>query len=85
MLILQLKINLTRTEIPHPFQKYWPKYKSSFDHFLSYHRSQLTFFITNYGLNGHVYILKIVLDILHELIHDSQNACGYLTLDEMYM
>ena len=33
----------------------------------------------------HVFILEIVLDILHKLIHDSRNVCGCLTLDEMYI
>ena len=29
--------------------------------------------------------MEIALDILHNLIHDSQNVCECLTLDEMYI
>ena len=42
-------------------------------------------FITIYGLNGHVYILEIVLGILYKLLHDSQNVCGCLTLYEIHI
>ena len=42
-------------------------------------------FITNCGLNEYAYILEIVLDILDKLIHDSQNICGCLTLNEMHI
>ena len=42
-------------------------------------------FITNSCLNGHVYISAIVLNILEKLIHDCQNVCGCLTLNEMYI
>ena len=41
-------------------------------------------FITYCGLNGYVYILERVLDILNKLIDDSQNICGYLTLNEIH-
>ena len=33
----------------------------------------------------YVYILEIVLEILDELIHDSPNVCGCLTLNEMHI
>ena len=39
-------------------------------------------FITNCGLNRHVYISVIVLDILGKLIRVSQNVCGCLALNE---
>ena len=42
-------------------------------------------FITNCRLNGYVYILQIVLDILDKLIHDSQDSCEYLTLNAMHI
>ena len=42
-------------------------------------------FMINFGLNGYVYILDIVLDILDKLIHDSRNVCGCLTLNEMHI
>ena len=35
--------------------------------------------------NGYVYTLETVLDILDKLIHDSQNVCGYLTLNKMHI
>ena len=41
-------------------------------------------FITNCELNGYVYILEIVLDILNKLIHDSQNICRFMTLNAMH-
>ena len=42
-------------------------------------------FISNCGLNGYVYILEIVLDILGKLSHDFWNVCGCLTLNEMHI
>ena len=45
----------------------------------------LLVFITDCGLNRYVYILDIVLGILDKLIHDSQNICGCLTLNEMHI
>ena len=42
-------------------------------------------FISNCGLNGYVYILEIVLDILGKLNHDFWNVCGCLTLNEMHI
>ena len=41
-------------------------------------------FISNYGLNGYVYILEIVLSI-EKLIHASRNICGCLTLNEIHI
>ena len=42
-------------------------------------------FVTNFRLNGYVYILEIVLDILDKLIHDSRNVFGCLILNEMHI
>ena len=69
MLMLQLKNNLTKNRnTPHPFTKQWSIYESSLYLLVSYNQ----FFIINCGLNGYVYILKIALDILDKLIHDSK-------------
>ena len=43
MLILQLKNNLTKTEVPRPFNKKRSKHKISFDLLVSYHHFQLMF------------------------------------------
>ena len=42
-------------------------------------------FITNCELNTYAYILEIVLHILDKIIHDSQNVCGHLTMNEMHI
>ena len=42
-------------------------------------------FIFNCELNVYVHISEIVLNILDKLIHDSQNICGCLTLNAMYI
>ena len=39
----------------------------------------------NHGLNEYAYILEVGLGVLSELIDDSQNICGCLTVNEMYM
>ena len=73
--------NLTKTEIPPSIQKimvYIQKFLWSFG-FLS--RLSTYVFITNCELNGYLYILEIVLDIMDKLIDDSQNVCGCLTLN----
>ena len=85
MLTVPLKNNLTQIEIPYPFRKSHSKHKSPFDILVSYHDLQLMVFITNRGLKGSVYILKVVLDILHKFIHDSQNACACLTLNKTHI
>ena len=80
MLALQLKNNLTKTEI-HP-----SIYKKTVHiqnliwsvGFLSWFSTYV--FITNFELNGYVYILEIVLNILDKLINDSQIICGCLIL-----
>ena len=74
-----------RLKFIHLLKKYWSTCKSSFDlfYFLSWFSTYV--FITNCGLNGYVYISEIALDILSELIHDSQNIYGCLTLNEMRM
>ena len=41
--------------------------------------------MTNCELNGYVYILEIVLEILDELIHNLRNVGGCLTLNEMHL
>ena len=51
------------------------------------------FLIMTFNLHFHhqlwvkwyVYILAIVLVILYELIHNSPNVCGFLTLNEMHI
>ena len=42
-------------------------------------------FITSCGINGNVYILQLVLDILNKLIYDSKNICGFWTMNEMHI
>ena len=41
-------------------------------------------FLTCCGLNGYVYTLKIVVDIMDKLTHDFQNVCGCLTLNDVW-
>ena len=78
-----MKNNLTKTEIPQSLLKImvhiW-KFLWSFG--LSWFSSYV--FISNYGLNGYVYILEIVLGI-DKLIHASRNICGCLTLNEIHI
>ena len=82
MLILQLKNNLTNTEIPNPLKK---------NHGLHIKVSLIFWFfimtayvfMTNCGLNGYVHILEIDLDILDKLFHVSRNGCGCLTMNEI--
>ena len=85
MLTLQLKNNLTKTEIPPIYlENTGPSKKVS----LIFRFLIMTFnlcFITNCGLNGYVYVLKIVLDILDKLIHNFRNVSGCLTLNEMHI
>ena len=80
-----MKYNPANTQIPPSIKKVAVqdvKALWSFD-FLSW---LLTYvFITIFAVNGCVYILKTVLDIMEKLTHVSQNVCGCLALNEMYI
>ena len=82
MFILQLKNNLTKSDIRPPISKVMVKFLWSFG-FLSWFSTY--FFITSCGLNGYVYMLEIVLDILDKFIHDYRNISGCLTMNEMHI